>query len=654
MSSTRGRTAIALKRRTAIGRTHHTLTIMKIYFGFQNAGDINRLSPALQALNVNLLKAAPGQVPLKGLHRIPQLGYASYAANLPAFIYATELGKPVPLTREGYPIITKMENMISLPLPPIYVTFRGQKDLPTSFLNKFEAKKLSVKDKSSRAYQIDYKAGVFGALQQTDYERGVYPIAGCISAEDLGTLITIVRIASGFLRTHKYPAFSTEEDYEHEFESMIDTSDKRQFTDDDDLELLEDGNPSKKYVRITVDGEPTWVKPEKVMTETVAKIHRAKPVHDDTPSWGDASVIPGTDGIVFPFLEELAAWDKETVCDTIGLYFVRCLGHTTDGCLKAHSDLSASWKRSIYRTPIGNALSHLYRVISIAIPAQARVFPVINGTQYSGSYLSGSGYSVALRAELLRPTSYENNKQDFDCFDSTDSLLKKILELVAGVKAKEKVQQERIWKMGSVSMRGLNAWLKTWILSRETIEKIRLIASRIRYPQEFLRINMTNIELALSWLKEGSDVDIEVPMHSHGLGRTAAIESIFSAFGPNAPSPIIPGSQRISVTPKPPNGFNKVLAFRTTTLETAIADWKKFGDEGFVYNGPDRLSGRYQYVQVRGEDDRSKWFSVLNGYHAWYKTEQRKNMDNSVVENEETEGVSISVGGTEGLDLSGF
>lgn len=626
---------------------------MKIYFGYPNPDSINKLSPALQALELNFLKAEPGKIALRGLHRIAQDGYGEYASNLAAFMFATERQQNVSLRREGYPVLTNANDVIPFVIPNIYVQYKGTKDVPENLKRATNVKSISVKDKTIKAYLIEYKAGIFGLIQQSGYETNAFPIANTIAADDLGTLITILRIISAFLRTHKYPAFPTNNEFEYEYSKSIEAK-KRVLAPEDVIEFSTGTDVSKRQlVKVKEDGEPTWVVPETTDDKVEVCLRKAKPSDITLPAWGDASQIPNTDGIVFPYVEDLAVWDKETVPSVIANHFVRCLGHTTEGALKQLSDLSLHWKKSLFRSPIGNVLSHLFRVAELAIPCQARVFPVIQSNTYYGCYLSGSGFSVALKSELHRPTTFSNNTEDFDCFDSMNSLLAKIGAKM-GIATDEKAMT-LLYGKGSLSMRELNNRLKTRIISIPTLGEIRTLAARIRYPQEFLRINMTNIQWALTSIASGKEVDSLVPMHASALGRTSVIELVLSAFGPTAPSPTIPGAQKISITPKPPPAFNKVLAFRTTTLETAVSDWKDFGEKGILYNGPDRLSSRYQYTQVRGEEERLAWFATLNQFHVWYKAKETQDLTGNVVAVDDDDDIGGALLNLEsGPDLAGF
>lgn len=628
---------------------------MRIHFGFPNPDSVERLSPALQALGINLLKAEPSNIPLKGLYRIQQDGYAEYMSNLPAFMYATEINKQVPLGREGYPVITPVDGMFPVQLPPIYITFKGQRDITPHIKAATSVKPISVKDKTLKAYLVEYKPGLLSLIKTSGHESSSYPIANTVSADDLTTLLTILRIVSGFFRTHKYPAFITQDVFEYEFAKVVETSKHEIKADDTDMDEDSDDDAPKKKKMISrnIDGEPTWVKPtDNASGGKTFQIRKAKPSEAEPIAWGAASDIPVTDGIIFPFIEELAIWDKETMCHVISTYFTRCLGHTTDGCLKLLSEICTHWKRSIYRSSIGNVLSHMAKVIEIAIPAQARVFPVFNGDTYQGCYLSGAGYSVALRGDLFRPSSHADNTAEFDCFDSTESILMKILAVCAPSKHKEEEQIAKIKRMASFSMRGLAEYLDSWIIRGDTWETIRILAARIRYPQEYFRINMDNIERVIMWLHEGKDPDKTVPMHANCLGNRSRLASCLAAFGPSAPSPNIPGAQRLSITPKVPIGFNKLLAFRTTSLEVAISDWKELGEKGFVYNGPDRLSGRYQYVQVRGEDERERWFKAMSTYCMWHRIQSTIVPSSSGINLDTLEGAVIAQ--QDGIDLEGF
>jgi hypothetical protein len=621
---------------------------MKIHFGFANPDTIDKLSPALQAKDINLLKAAPCQIPLKGLHRIEQPGYSEYASHLSAFLYANDQKKRVPIGREGYPITIGVDRLIPLSVPSISVSYKNR-DIPKAIKDFTVVREITAKEKSLKTYLVEYKPGLFGILNASGFEKGQFPIANSVSADDLRYLIVILRIFSSFLHTHKYPAFTTEEDFEYEFEGRIELG-KRDLQEAE-YEQDDDGSPVKKMIAVEIDGQPTWVKPEGNIASAEVKLRYAKPGDNDSvKAWGSTSDIPVTDGIVFPFIDELAIWDKDTVCSVVGLYFVRCLGHTTDGCLQGYSELCQAWKRSLHRTSLGNVLSHIAKVIGVAIPAQARVYPVIESGRYTGSYLSGAGYSVGLKGEILRPTSYTANQEDFDVFDGTEAILRKIAGTFQG--DKDENYKKLIQKKGNISMRGLQQYLDTWVMTPEKWERIRTMASFLVYPQEYYRINMDNIRLVLSWIK-GEPIPLTAPMHSHGLGKTSIYERAFSAFGPNAPSPMIPGAPKIQLTEKPPNNFSKGISFRTTALENAISEWKECGAKGYTYNGADRLSAKYQYVPVKGDAERKVWFDTMHSFHLWCKSTSA-GMLGEVVANEDDNGSGGVSVGDQSVQFEGF
>lgn len=631
--------------------TFPVLLKMKIYFAFPNPDKIDKLSPSLQAKDINLLKAQPSKINLRGLYRVEQPGYVNYASHLPAFIYATLKGSKTPLSREGYPILTPVDRLLPLTLPKIFASFKNQ-DIPRVIKDFTKVEELPAKEKTTKTFLLEYKPGLLQILGVSNYERGIFPISNTVPAEDLVDLMTIIRIFSGFFHTHKYAAFDNDEEFSYEYETQFECT-KRVLGDDEYSEDISEG-AKRRMIAINVGDESTWVKPERTDKATVVKLHWAKPQDLSTLAWGTTADIPITDGVVFPFEPDLCIWDKDTMCDTLGLHFIRCLGHTTDGCLSKFSDVCKSWKKSLYRTHIGDILTHMAKVILIAIPAQARVFPVFENNRYTGSYLSGAGFSLALNKELMRPVPYTSNKEDFGVFEGNDAILDKILE-VFGIKDwTDKAGRPAMKAKGAYdSMRGLNRWLETRVQTVERLEKARTLAAYLSYPQEFLRINMENIQLVLSWIMGEKPIPIDAPMHSHGLAKLSQFELALSAFGPSAPSPSIPGAPKIQFSERQPDKFNKVLAFRTTSLETAISDWKEVGIAGFTYNGPDRLSARYQYVALRGEEERRLWFSSMSKYHKWCKDNSKK-MDSEVVGGEaeiESGGVSL---GDRSIQFEGF
>jgi hypothetical protein len=265
--------------------------------------------------------------------------------------------------------------------------------------------------------------------------------------------------------------------------------------------------------------------------------------------------------------------------------------------------------------------------------------------------LSGAGFSIALKREIFQPASYANNKEDFDSFEGTEMIIKRICALF-GDKPDENYQ--KAVKQGATkSMRGLSRYLTTWIVTPAKWEVVRSIASRLSYPQDYLRINMENIQLALSWMVGATEIPLTAPMHASGLGQSSMTALALSAFGPSAPSPIVPGAPKLQLTPKAPPKFNKTLVFRTTTLENAIADWNEIAAKGYTYNGPEILSARYQFVAVKGEAERDKWFSTMHGYHLWYKAAQDKGISDVVGHTEKGEEAGGVVIGAE-VNYDGF
>jgi len=95
-------------------------------------------------------------------------------------------------------------------------------------------------------------------------------------------------------------------------------------------------------------------------------------------------------------------------------------------------------------------------------------------------------------------------------------------------------------------------------------------------------------------------------IHYLAVGIKDVYTQQLSRFGTLIPSPDIPGAPRMSVVKKPSSMPNGPLAFRQTTLSSAIADWKEVVSTRAVHNGPVRLNVRYQHVAFSSVKDKEE------------------------------------------------
>lgn len=592
----------ALPKKAHRSNILHKSQTMKLILGFENNGSIDRVSSELQSKGINMLKCIPYEFPAVGLVRFPQLGFSQYRDNLPAFMQANDISKRVPLLAEGYPIKIPSEKCIPFSLPPISVTFDKVPDSFKSLRETASVEDVSVKGKQT-GFLVQAQPGILSKVLRTSPDTKAYSPVGSVGSGEYPSLVTIIRILSSFFSIHTYPAYSNEEDFKPE-ENHDESVSKRKA----DLSTGNEGIPLNAKRRIVSDnGISVSITIEDNIAEEVV-LRYARVPSTKNAGWGGVSSIPVTSGIVCPYIPELASWDKDTVPKLIERYFLRCLGSSTNSCLHGFSRLSQDWKKSIYKTDIGNSLTHLAKLAGLCLASETRLFPIFEGSQYLGSYLSGAHFSIGLRGSLVLPQTYAENKPEFDGFSSHESNLSKFVMEVAGSDADE---EDVELALSSNTMRELHST----VMSKFSVDFVNDDLSnlkKLRFPQAYLTINMQNVSSVCEQIMTG-EFATDLPMHYSAFGSNDPFKLGLAAFGPSPPSPNIPGAPKIKFSGKVPTDKDlpRLLVFRKCALDIAVSDWKECLETGYVGNNPPNLNARYANVKVSGLEDKRSWYQLL-------------------------------------------
>lgn len=620
---------------------------MKLIFGYDNNGGLDRVSPELQAKGVNLLKCIPSEFPANGLTKYPQLGYATYTYFLPAFMFANDVQKKIPLQAEGYPLKITFDNCFSLNLPKISATFtKVNKEAIEALKETTTVEDISVKGRGT-GYLFAATPGTLGKVLRLEPDTRAYAPVNSVGVGEYTSLVTVVRIFSSFFRTHIYPSYGNPEDFNPK-ETEITESGKRTHTE---VQNSNAGVPLSSKRRAVEDNGiqlSVAVDPDSIAEEVT--LNYAKPTRDDgILPWGSTSNLPNTFGIVCPFVPDLASWDKDMVPQVIERYFLRCLGTSTNHCLHAYSKLTQDWKKSIHKTDIGNILTHMAKVIMIAIPAQARPFPVIEDKQYLGMYLSGACFSVGIRGSLVQPVSAEDNSSDFKLFGGHRSSLKQAILTIA-VKDDEDDVDDFELIMSSKTMREFERrMLESYTLtSSDSLDCLR----HLNFEQSYLTISLDNVKRVCEMIKAREFPD-DLPMHYSAFGSNDPFKLGLAAFGPAPPSPKIPGAPKIRLNNKIPadKDLPRNLLFRKCSLDIAVADWKEVLEHAITNNDPQNLNARYMNIKVQGNENKRNWFSLMKGMSEWMistlaNSDIVANSANVVqLEEEDIEGGGVGLGG---------
>lgn len=584
---------------------------MKLYFGLPNAGLTKTVSPALEAMGIKMLKASPAMLNMKGLYTRAQPGYSEYADNLPAYIEATCTGKNLVIGAEGYGCSVKPEHVLPIAYPPFFISPKNK----TAFKDTVKVMEGSEAGGSNTdGYFVPYGKGRFQRLSTVSRNSKEYVPGGATGIDDYGAIFLISAIISGFLRTHSYPAFKKEDFPAYCPIPHADMKGTKHVYTPDDKDV--DKHLGKILRTGDTYGTPRYgeiVKTYDAKAPLCAYLSTAKPNQHRLETWfGGIGDAPYENAICFPFVPELAVWDKDTVPEMIGQFFLRSLGTTTESCLQMYSTVCRAWKRSIWHTVWGDSMSHLCKVISLAIPAQAHVFPIIENDVYKGCVLSGYNFSVANGRDIYRPSIIDED--DRNGFTTNATILDKIAKLLST----DDSLQEQIVAEGLKGMRYLDERIRDFhAVNPEQTRKLRDFASRLRYKKDFLRVNMDNISAFIDHCKRDVLPDKDLPMHVSGLLRLDPMGSFLSAFGPLVPSPSAPQGRSILIDGKEPENLNGLIVFKQTSLETAISDWLKMSKEKKILNGVMNLQSRFQHVPVKGKHDREAFFMHMKDFIDW-------------------------------------
>jgi hypothetical protein len=245
------------------------------------------------------------------------------------------------------------------------------------------------------------------------------------------------------------------------------------------------------------------------------------------------------------------------------------------------------------------------KIIAIALPAQARPFPIFEDSQYRGCYLVGANFSVAMKSTLIRPEPYEDNKQHIFGMFGRYRFLKWVYDEIIPDEDNDAFDRTDFH-----SLRDVHNFLNDISVSIDAkdLQQARMMAANANFPTKFLAVTVDNVSSAIMSAIEGVSKN-DTPIHYEAFGSKDAFEVNLSAFGPGVPSPHIPGGKEIvsfKVVPA-----QSTACFRRCQLRSAVVEWKDVLEKGAVRNEPRNLNAKFQFVKVSGVEEKGKWYQMM-------------------------------------------
>lgn len=567
------------------------------------------MSSSVADKGLNLLKCQPWNHPIMGLRRVVQPGYDTYVRNLPAYMKATELGTRRAISSIGNGVRLAASFCLPVAMPPLFVMIKKGKKV-SGVLTDRDFNELYT-NKSGTAYSTEFSPTAFRFSSHADVDPMAFPSNRHIKLTDGPIAVRVLQIASSYLRTHKYPAFK-DGDRELMFQGQpeIDSFTYKRTAEVEDW--------MARKVLIEAKGTPVGTYhgyySENILSSSDDDAFRiefkvAKPTISSIIPWGLGSEIPSTEGIHFPFEEDLAQPDPNTVPNVIEEFFLSCLHDDPDTCIGALAQLRGVWASTICRTTFGSEMSHLYRIILIALKCQARVFPIIAHNHYLGSYLSGSCFSVGIKGTVYRPESYEQNFKEIDCYSANEVALAKIAELLTD----KEDGRKRIIAVGGKIRELATIISKVYSPSVENQAKIVELAKMIRPDNPYQSVTAATLTEAMDGFIEQCIPVKTLPLHPNDIFSVMdPFTSWMSTFGSNIPSLEIPMAPRWKVdSAKIPVKFVGQFAVRLCSMDIARGEWMNIRNEKVIHNAPERVSAIYEHTTIKGSENRQDVWSKL-------------------------------------------
>jgi len=612
---------------------------MPLYFGHKNSKGLS-VSPALQSLKIDLLRAPPSQVNVIARPTVTQPGYSSYVNHLSAFLKAKNENMVVPLTKQGYPTNFSVDKCLPIAFPPLVIDYNGPP--PSKFIEKFndigfERIKMHKNENILRFPSLSLKN--LRDIKETSPNTKTPCPANAVNLDALESWILVVRVMSNLLHTHVYPAFKDDGHFMEEIEDMVNNiMIKRKGVDSTD------DNPTKR--RRGNDGVEIVDEEDEEMEEVLSQprpdieieLRKAKPPAGNERPWGTSDTIPNASGLFFPFVPELASYDNNTIPRLFEDYLLQSLGITPESQIERLTKIRSSWGL-ISKTDAGNVIAHLGKVILLSITSQTRCFPIIQDNIYQGSILSGGRFFIGLNGQILRPLTFDALQEETGSYNLHSRVLQQIAEIATGLELggdNTENDEGLLNRITSVqTIRGLRAVLMVENLTESDRDEIKKLAVHLRFKNDsHLSVNTQTITRILNHMTTSEDKeDLTIPMHHSALFSRDKVFVSLSAFGYQAPSFSIDNCGKVKLSDsKPPS----TLVIRQKTLDVATIDWKNMIDSKEIKNNPRNLSRANRDRTITGNEKIVMWKSL--------KDMCGSNTGGPILDNESDGGVNVGDG----------
>lgn len=289
-----------------------------------------------------------------------------------------------------------------------------------------------------------------------------------------------------------------------------------------------------------------------------------------------ANLPTNLEGLYFPFSLHLAREDQLTIPHVVRDKFFGCLGSDEEDADIFYGELCSDWG-TVRNSDIGHMLSHLFKIIDMAVESGALVTLRVEDSVYKGAFLLGGGFSVRDHdGNLVDPVNHTELRTAIERSDPAVRAFNELKTVLAtaGMPANEPVQGYR--RLRTI-LDGLNT-------TEAVREKVLELAPRAALPEPYLAPTSGDVIRVLKAISDPTITEADFPLHPSMLFETVRWKRLLSAFGGHSISFRVPGGRKMSLEDtfssmvrgrsgeKETKDVTK-LALVVVPLSTAIEDW---------------------------------------------------------------------------------
>jgi len=456
------------------------------------------------------------------------------------------------VNQPGYTVSNYAGPLIPITMPPLSISFA--KDIPQEAMDKI--KEMGGQDQMiqrSRVYLIpEYTPDFVRDMNRSGAIKTAPSPMNTINISCIPIIAYMRKIISCFLRVHTYPAFRDEEHLESLEELKMvhpvttaqkrkagkskSTGRKRKVTRQESTSRVEEPE-----MEIDEEEEQDQEEPTHSQDEIIVALAPSGKL----PGWGDETEVPVGHGMFFKYVPELAEFDNRTIPEIISKYFFYALGTTETDIRRTFEDIRVA-NGIISNTTLGCELSHLFKVIDIALTGQGRAFPIYSDGHYTGCVVSGFGFTVAIYKEVHHPVPYQRLTQivlESSPFKHTLDQIMSIVPDHDNITDKYTLESKDV-----TSMLALRRFVLERDINEQHRDEIRRLAMKLKFKQQYWGLSSSTIAHALHLVSlEREDLPDDLPLHPSMLFEKDDLAYIWSGFGMLAPTCVFTGGPLVDL-----------------------------------------------------------------------------------------------------------